>query len=171
MHSPRGYYTDVLKEELNQIKEPEEIYYHIDFHDETKREVNPFNLQGSSSDKCNQKVEEVTADSKNDFYFEVKLIHQINLLSIIERFEDFSYEITLSKFLNQTKRIIYLQNCEFNEEFKRTLKEAYPFIGSAIKACFIKSKNFNITAVFLTLNLQEQQYTLYIPGQPTNTAV
>ena len=33
------------------------------------------------------------------------------------------------------------------------------------------SKNFNATVVLLTFNLQEQPYTLYIPGQPSDTAV
>ena len=59
MHKRRlgDYYTDVLQQELNEIKEPEEIYYHIEFQDETKGDVNPFKLRNFLSDKCNQKVE------------------------------------------------------------------------------------------------------------------
>ena len=70
----RDYYTGVLQHEPNGIKEPEEIYYPIEFHDETKRLVNPFKLQNFLSDnisKCNQKVEELTSDSKNRFSFKV----------------------------------------------------------------------------------------------------
>ena len=100
--------------------------------------VNPFKLRNFVSDKCNQKVEELTGN-KNEFSFKVKPILQLNLLSDIKRFEDFC-EITFHKFLNQTKGIIYLQICEFNEEFKRTLKEAYPFTENAIEASFIQSK-------------------------------
>ena len=55
MHRLGDYYTEVLQEELNAIKEPEEIYYHIDFHDETKRVVNPFELRNFLSDKCPSK--------------------------------------------------------------------------------------------------------------------
>ena len=55
MHRLRDYYTEVLQQELNQIKEPEEIYHHIEFHDETEREVNPFTLRNFLSDKCNVK--------------------------------------------------------------------------------------------------------------------
>ena len=51
----RDYYTEVLQQELNNIKEPEEIYYHNEFKDETQREVNPFKLRIFLSDKCNQK--------------------------------------------------------------------------------------------------------------------
>ena len=71
MHKNRlgDYYTDVLQQELNEIKEPEEIYYHIEFQDETKRDVNPFKLRNFMSDKCNKKVEELTTDSKNRFSF------------------------------------------------------------------------------------------------------
>ena len=90
MHCLRDYYTEVLQQDLNEIKEPEEIYNHIEFQDETKREGNPFKLPSFLSDKCNQKVEELTTDSKNRFSFKVKPILQINLLSNIKKFEDFS---------------------------------------------------------------------------------
>ena len=104
----RDYYTEVLQQELNEIKEPEEIYYHIEFQAETKREVNPFKIRNFVSDKCNQKFEELTTDSKNGFSFKVKPIFQVNLLSDIRKFEEFC-EITFHNFLNQNKGIIYLQ--------------------------------------------------------------
>ena len=118
MHCLRDYYTEVLQRKLNEIKEPEELYYQIEFQDETKREVNPFKLQNFLSEKCNQNVEELIMDSKNGFSFKVKPILQLNLISNIKNFEDFSCEITFHKILSQTKGIIYLQNCGFNEEFK-----------------------------------------------------
>ena len=93
MHCLRDYYTEVLQV-LKEIKEPEETYYHNEFQDEPKREVNPFKLRNFLSDKCNQKVEELTTDSKNGFSFKVKPILQLNLLTNIERLEDFSSEIT-----------------------------------------------------------------------------
>ena len=70
------------------------------------------------SDKGNQKVEELTTDSKNGFSFEVKPILQLNLLEDIKKFEDFSCKITFEFFLGQTKRNIYIQNCEFNNQEK-----------------------------------------------------
>ena len=93
-------------------------------------------------------------DSKNGLSFKVQTILQLNLWSDITKFEDFSCEITFHNFLNQTKGIVYLRNCEFNEEFKRTLKEAYQFIENAFEASFIKSNNSNATAVLLTFILQ-----------------
>ena len=98
MHRLGDYYTKVLQQELNEIKEPEEIYVHIEFHDETKREINPFKLRSFSSGKFNQKDEKLTKDSKNCFFFKVKPILQLNLLSDIKKFEDFSCEITFHKF-------------------------------------------------------------------------
>ena len=94
----------------------------------------------------------------------------LSLLSNIKTFEDFSYEITFRKFLNQIKVIIYLQNCDFNEELKK-LKEACPLIENAIDASFIKSNNTNTTAVLLTFSLQEHRYTVYNPAQPSDTSV
>ena len=138
MHCLRGLYTEVLEQELDEIKEREENYYHIELQDETKREVNPLKLRNLLSDKFNQKVEELTTDNKNGFSFKVIPILQLNLLSYIKKFEEFFFEITFHNFLNHTKGIGYLQNCEFNEEFKGTLKEAYPFIENAIETSFIK---------------------------------
>ena len=92
-------------------------------------------------------------------------------MSDIKNFEDFHCEITFHKFLKQTKGIIYLQNCEINEEFKRSLKEAYTFIQDVVEASFINSKNSKATPVLITFNLQEQPYTIYIPGQPSDTVV
>ena len=44
MHRQGDYYTEVLQQELKEIKEPEVICYHFEFHDKTKREINPFKL-------------------------------------------------------------------------------------------------------------------------------
>ena len=133
------------------------------------REVNPFVFQSLLSDKRNQKFETITTDSKNGCSFKVKPILQLSLLSDIKRFEDFSCKITFHKFLNQTKGIVYLQNCEFNTQFEKSLKEVYLFIENVIESSFIKSMNCNTTAVLLTFNIQIQSYT--IPGQPSETAV
>ena len=65
MHRLGDYYTEVIQQELNKIEEPGEIYYHIEIHDETWRKVNPCKLRSFLSDKCNQKVEELTTDIKN----------------------------------------------------------------------------------------------------------
>ena len=62
MHRQGDYYTELLQQEMVEIKEPEEICYNIWVHDETKREVNPFKLQTFLSDKCNQNVKELTTD-------------------------------------------------------------------------------------------------------------
>ena len=64
MHRLGDYYIEVLQQQLNETKEPEEIQYHIEFHDESKREVNSFKLRIFFSDKCNQKVNELTTESK-----------------------------------------------------------------------------------------------------------
>ena len=114
MHCLWDYYTEVLQQELNEIKEYEEIYSHIEFHDKTKREVNPFKIRNFLSDKCSQNVEELTTDSKNGFSFKDKHILQLNLLFGIKKFQDFSCEINFHKYSYKTKGIAYLQNCKFN---------------------------------------------------------
>ena len=100
MHCLRDYHTEVLQQELNEIKHSEEIYYHFEFQDETMRDCNPFKLLNFLSDKCNQKVEELTKDNRNGFTFKVKPILQLNLISDIKSFKDFSCENTFHNFLN-----------------------------------------------------------------------
>ena len=39
------YYTEVLQQELNGIKEYDEMFYHIEFPDETMKEINPVKLR------------------------------------------------------------------------------------------------------------------------------
>ena len=132
------------------------MYYKIQFLDETRREKNSFKLRNLLSDKCNQKVEELSTDSKNGLSFKVKSSHQLNLLSNVKQFEEFSCEITFHKFVNQNKGIIYIQKSEFNELEKKTLKEAYPLpYGSST---YYQPSG---TAI----------YYLYIPRQPSDTGV
>ena len=76
-----------------------------------------------------------------------------------------------SQIFEPNKGIIYLQSCEFEEEFKTYLKEAYTSIEDAVEASFINWKNSKAKPVLITFNLQEQQYTIYIPGQPSDTVV
>ena len=59
MQCLRDDYTEALQQELNEIEEPEQTHCHIEFQDETKREVSPFKLRNFLSDKCNQKFEEL----------------------------------------------------------------------------------------------------------------
>ena len=57
------------------------------------------------------------------------------------------------------------------KNLRRKLKEEYSFIEIAVGESFIKSWNLSTKAVLLTFNLQEQPYNIYIPGQPSDTAV
>ena len=46
-----------------------------------QREVNPFKLRNFLSSKCNQKINELTTDSKNGFSFKIKKNEELNQLS------------------------------------------------------------------------------------------
>ena len=119
MHLLGDHYTQVLQQEPNGIKEPEQIYYHTEFHKEFKIEVNPLKLRSFLSDKCTQKVIKLTTGSKNGFPFKVKKNEELNHLYETKKFDDFSCVITFHKFLNQTKGSIDIQICEINEKFEK----------------------------------------------------
>ena len=76
--SSRYFYTELLQQDMNQIKEPEERCYHIKIDDEIKRHVNPFKLRSCLSDKSNQKVQEVATDTQNRLFFKVKKNEELN---------------------------------------------------------------------------------------------
>ena len=87
MNHIRDYYTEVLLQQiLNEIEETKEKHYHIEFHDETMREVNRFKIRNFLSNKCNQKVEELTTDIKNRFSFKVKAVFQLLILKSLKTF-------------------------------------------------------------------------------------
>ena len=44
----------------------------------SRKKVNPFNLGNFLSDKCNQKVKQLTTDSKNEFSFTVTNNEELN---------------------------------------------------------------------------------------------
>ena len=54
MHNLGEFCTELLQQELVDIKEPEEIYSHNEFDEEYTREVNPFKQRNFLSYKCNQ---------------------------------------------------------------------------------------------------------------------
>ena len=119
MHRLRDFDTEVLQHELNGINEPKDIYYQNEFHIETKRDFNSFKPRNFLSDERNKNFEELTTSSKNLFPFKVHPILQLNPLSDITIVEDFSSQIVFHKFLNQTYGVVYLKNCEFNEELNK----------------------------------------------------
>ena len=100
-----GDYTQVLQQELKEIKGTEEIYYHIEFPKRNQERSILSKYEIFLSDKYNEKAEELATDSKNGFSFKVKHFLQLNLLSDFKKFEDFC-EITFHHLLNQTKEII-----------------------------------------------------------------
>ena len=76
-------YAKQLQQELNEVKEPEETYYYMNF--TTKLgEGNPLKLRNFMSDKCNQKVEEIT-NNKKLFSFNVETNEELNQLSEIKK--------------------------------------------------------------------------------------
>ena len=78
-------------------KNLKKTYYHIEFDDEIKREVNPFKLRNFLSDKCIQKVNDLKTDSKNGFSFKGKKNEELNQLSDTKMFKEFSCEIAFSQ--------------------------------------------------------------------------
>ena len=136
MHRLGDYYKEVLQEEMNKVKESEEIYHHFEFHDEAKRKVHSFKLRSFLSGKCNQRVEELATNSKIRFSFKVQPILELKLFSYIKKL----LWIFFHKFLNKTKEIIYIHNYNFTEESeKKSLKEEYPFIENAFIASLVSS--------------------------------
>ena len=166
-----SFFPDALQDELNQVKEPDDKYYHIEFQKDSRREINPFKLRDFLSAKCGQQIDKLTVDSKDGFSFQVKSIRPQNALFEIDQFNDITCKISLHNYLNECKGLMYIQNFEFNDDFKEALKKEYPYIKDANAADFIKTKNEATTAVLLTFNLPQPPYSIYIPGEPKNTVV
>ena len=72
----------------------------------------------------------LVTDSKNGFSFEVDTKEAVAVFEEITEIEEQSCKITLHKFHNESKGLIYIRQFDFRDEFKESLIEAYPFIKS-----------------------------------------
>ena len=71
------------------------------------------------SELCNQKVKELTTDRKNGFSFKVKKNEELNQLSVMQEFEDFSCEFFFQKISNKNEGIIYIHKLRIQWRIKK----------------------------------------------------
>ena len=77
---------------------------------------------------ANRKIEELKIDNRNWFSFKVKRTEIKDQLLNINSFEDSTCKISFQNFLDQTKEIIYIQDYDFNDEFKESVTYEHPCI-------------------------------------------
>ena len=82
----------------------------------------------------------LVTDSKNGFLFEVDTKEVVAVFEEITEIEEQSCKITLHKFHNESKGLIYIQQFDYTDEFKESPKKPYPFIKEAEVASFIKPR-------------------------------
>ena len=151
--------------------EPTKKYYHIEFQNEIKRDINAYELRTFLNKEANERIEKLTTDSKDGFSFLVNITEHTEKLTEITKFEEYDCKITPHKYLNQIKGVLYIYEYEFNDQFGEHLKMEYPFVEEVIEATFMKPKNKQATALLLTFNLDTLPYSLYIPGERSDSIV
>ena len=69
-------------------------------------------------------------------------------------------KISFHRFLNQSKRIIYIQQFQFSDQIKENLFEAYSEIQEAEVGTLIKPWCEGTTAILLTFNRMRTPYSI-----------
>jgi len=169
---PKRTPLDIYSLPPEEITQNKRVFYHIEFTtEEARRAINPYTLRKQLQEVSQMNVKNLATDSRNGFSFEVESLQADAAFKRISAIEEQSCKVTYHKFLNQSKGIMYIRHFDFTEEFKESLKEEYPFIIEAEAATFIRTRYEGSTAILLTFNLISPPYSLYIPGESSDTTV
>jgi len=169
--------TDVFSLESEYSSALKKKFYHVEFDREIKGDINPYKLKTGIENIFKEKVEKLTTDSQNVFFFPDKdyrkhatFRRDITLRSA-SKWKKSKCKISPYKYLNHIKGILYIYEYEFNEEFKEDLMNEYHFIEDVTEAPFMKPRNQQATALLLTFRLDTLPYSLYIPGERADSVV
>ena len=146
-------------------------YLEIDFGDINRRDVNPFKIQNEIQEITGEKVKELTGMNKSKLTLQTKSAEQTAKCLNISSLAGKTCKINLHPKFNTCKGLIFLRQFETDdtEEFKINLQEYYD-IENVEKATFIKTKP-GVTPYILTFNQENTPYTLYIPGEISDTVI
>ena len=151
---------------IEEATENKRLFYHIEIGtDNKRRSINPYFLKINLQYRSGMKADNLVTDSKNGFPFEIDTKEAMEVIEEMTEIEEQSHNSTLHKFHNESKGLINIQELDFTDEFKESLKEAYAFIKEAEVASFIKPRYVGPTAILITFNLNKPPYSLYVLGE------
>ena len=146
-------------------------YLELNLLQKDRREVNPFNIKKELEELTKESVKKLTGTSKYKLLIESRSDKQTKILLSINKICGNDCTVTLHPTFNHTKGLIRLRNSDIDDmiEFKEYLSQQFD-IDNIEKASFIKSK-YGETYYIITFLMDKLPYSVYIPGEITDTVV
>ena len=146
-------------------------YLEIDFGSVNRGEFNPYRIMKEIKEITGQKPKELTGSSKTKITLQTRTAEQTLKCLEISSLAGKICKITPHWKFNTSKGLIFLKQFEIEdtEEFKINLREQYDVINVE-RASFIRTKQ-GITPYIITFKQETTPYTLFIPGETSDTVV
>ena len=146
-------------------------YLELQFLITDRRQVNPFSIKKELERISGEKIKSLVGTSKYKLNIESRSAEQTNKCLQITKLCDSSCKIYPHPTFNTSKGLIRIKSYDIDDmdEFKHHLSEQYD-IEKIEKAPFIRSRR-NETSYIVTFNEEKLPYSVYIPGEVTDTVV
>ena len=146
-------------------------YFTLNFPDTDRRSINPYEVREEIKKITGDYPVSITGESCSKLTIQVKSACQAVSIKNLCSIDNVSCVITEHRSFNQSKGLFFLREFDIVDvdQFRRDLIEAYDEIKNIEPAPFIKSSNS--TAFIATFNSEQPPYSLYIPGERSDSQV
>ena len=136
-----------------------------------RRQVNPFSVKKELEKISGEKIKSLVGTSKYKLNIETRSVEQTKKCLQITKLCGSDCKIYPHPTFNTSKGLIRIKSYDIDDmdEFKHHLSEQYD-IEKIEKAPFIRSRR-NETSYIVTFNEEKLPYSVYIPGEVTDTVV
>ena len=146
-------------------------FLELNFKNKDRREINPYSVQKQLEEITGEKIINLTGANKSKLLVQSGSADQTKKLLKIKKIFEVECSVTVHPTFNTSKGLIRLKQFDIDdmEEFKDNLSEQYK-IETIEKAPFIKSR-YGETAYIITFHTEKLPYSIYVPGEITDTVV
>ena len=155
-----------------QSDESYDKYLQLDFGDTDRTSINPYQIKAELEQITREKIIELTGGNRHKLTIKTSSNEQTMKCLSITSICGKSCTISPHPKFTVCQGLIYLRNCEIEDmdEFKEHLQEQYK-VTKVQKAEFIRAKKPGVTAYIVTFNMERTPYTIYIPGEVSDSVV
>ena len=146
-------------------------YLEIDFGETNRRHINPYQILDDIVRSTGEKPKEIVGSSRNRLTLKTNSANQAGKCLQITALAGNSCQIRPHPQFNTSRGLIRLRQYDLDnmEEFRENLLDQYD-VEKVEKANFIKSRN-NETAYIITFNSEVLPYSVYVPGEMSDSVV
>ena len=147
-------------------------YYSIKLEDTECRKINPYDVAREIEKVTGDKPESIECAGKSAYVIKLKHRKQAEKISLLSNIKGKTCQVSVHDRLNTCRGLIYLSEFDIEDlpMFKADLKEHYD-VENVEQAHFIRTKTDGTSAYILTFNRERTPYSIYIPGERSDTSV